>query len=104
MAKQKVCEDALEQYGDELSKLPNVIGLGIVPNEVGDFESEDLAIAVYIERRVPEDQLQTQDIIPKKIKILSGNVIEEVLTKVIEQGKISLESGDEETEFSVEPL
>ncbi len=90
MATEKECEEALELYEKVLSKRRNVIGLGIVPLEEGEGE-EDLAVAVYVEKKVPESKLAPGDRIPRTLEVRKKRRKRKVPTRVIEQGPVSLE-------------
>ena len=104
MATQSICEAALEEYEEKLSGLPNVTGLGIVSLDEKNPASPDLAIAVYVEKKVPADELDKLELVPKKIQIKQGEVLQEVFTRVIEQGVVSLEADDNDSDFSIESL
>ena len=104
MATQNICEAALVEYEEKLSGLPNVIGLGIVSMKEQDPANPDLAIAVYVEKKVPQDELDELELVPKKIQIMQGEVLQEVFTRVIEQGAVSLEGELSDLGFSTESL
>ena len=90
MAKQVQCERALKQFEGMLSKLSNVVGLGIVPVDETEKKKgpQDLAVGVYVTKMasggngdVPESLT-----IPGK----SGNI--EVPVRIIEQGVVQKEA------------
>ena len=54
-------EDVQRKYEEHLLQLPNVIGLA--PGEKGGKP----AIKVYVTHRVPESDLQPEDVIPKTL-------------------------------------
>jgi hypothetical protein len=90
MATRKQCEQALDQYEGIMNK-KNVVGMGIVSNAPN---SSGLAVAVYVEKMpMPMDEADMNyadwmDMIPPTL--LVGTVM--VPTKVIEQGKVELET------------
>lgn len=89
MAKAEQVLRALDLFGDELSRKKNVVGLGRVPAEGGD--SGDWCLAVYVSKKVPEDQLAHADLVPKTLEVQDRNESHPVDTKVIEQGVVGLE-------------
>lgn len=96
MAARKHCELALEQHEQKLIVLKNVVGLGIVPLEEGadGTPSRDLAVAVYVVKKLPVEELHAEDVVPKTLKVRQNKKTTEVRTRVIEQGEVSLESLD----------
>lgn len=104
MTTQKICEDALEENEEKLSGLPNVIGIGVVSLDESDPGSENLGIAVYVEKKVSEHELLKEEIVPKKIQIMHGGTLKEVSVRVIEQGKVTLEPSDDDSGFSIDLL
>lgn len=86
MAKASHVERALDLFADVLTRKKNVVGVGKVPAEGGAGEWR---LAVYVEKKVPEDELAAADLVPKTLEVPgSGQKVE---TKVIEQGIVSLE-------------
>jgi hypothetical protein len=83
----------LEQHEAALRSRKNVVGLGIVPidDAVRDPGGTTLAVAVYVEKKVPLDQLAEEDIVPKILDVGGRGGTVQVRTKVIEQGPIELE-------------
>ncbi|WP_197036111.1 hypothetical protein [Fischerella sp. PCC 9605] len=51
-----------QKHEDQLMRLPNVTGVGI-----GEKEGKPV-IKVFVERKVPESELQPQEIVPKSIE------------------------------------
>lgn len=99
MASEALCKRALDQHEDELVRRKNVVGLGIV--QVNDkserFRRRDLAVAVYVKKKLPVQELAPADVIPKELEVSSGKRIARVRTRVIEQGEVRLESAGLET-------
>lgn len=92
MATKAQCERALEVFGDELSARRNVVGLGILPIHDQGGTSNNLAVAIYVKKKIPKDKLAGKDVVPEvlEIKIRSGKR-KKVPTRVIEQGEVELE-------------
>jgi hypothetical protein len=85
MAKASHVDRALDLFADVLTRKKNVVGVGKVPAEevTGEW-----CLAVYVEKKVPEDELAAADLVPKTLEVPGRG---EVKTKVIEQGIVSLE-------------
>src|SRR3989475_2210701 len=58
----------------------NVIGVGIGKKVVAGEETEDPAVIVFVERKLPEPRLRKKDIVPK--------ILDEVKTDVVETGRL----------------
>ena len=86
MAKSSHVDRALDVFGDELTRKKNVVGLGKVPSESG----KGWCLAVYVEKKVPPEELAEADLVPKTLE-LPGAAAEAVETQVIEQGLPMLE-------------
>lgn len=52
---------ALKKNQEKLLQLPNVTGVGI-----GEKDRKDV-ILVFVQKKIPESELQPQDIIPKEL-------------------------------------
>jgi hypothetical protein len=91
VARESECLRALDKHEADLAKRKNVVGLGVVPRD-GDPKSEDLAVAVYVERKLPPDALAAKDLVPKFLKVNESDETIDVPTVVIEQGPVTLES------------
>jgi hypothetical protein len=71
-----------------IHKYPNVVGYSnkLMPRvRRGVVIPEEQCIRIYVEKKVPESKLSPSEIIPKKVKLETG---EEVCTDVVEIGKI----------------
>jgi hypothetical protein len=78
------------RFAVELSRKKNVLGLGRVPARSGRAGERDLA--VYVERKIPSDELAEEDLVPKTLELPSkGKDGVQITTQVIEQGKVGLE-------------
>ncbi len=101
MATEEHCERALELHEEGLFDLPNVVGLGIASAGESDPGGEDvspgdLAVAVYVEQKLPPEEVAEGDRIPRTLEFPGADGPQEVPVRVIEQGVIALE------EFEVE--
>ncbi len=109
---------ALEQHEQYLSKLDNVQGMGIVAiDETDDFriveEKElgnkepkikhkskqnkkvgQLALAVYVTKKIIENQLTEKQMIPKTLDVMVNGKLHCVNTKVVELEEMSFEAED----------
>lgn len=99
MASEALCKRALDQHEEELVRRKNVVGLGIVQvdDESARSRRSDLAVAVYVKKKLPIQELAPEDVIPKELEVSSGKRVARVRTRVIEQGEVALESGELET-------
>jgi len=100
MATQQQCKRALDLLEGELSNRKNVVGLGIVDEEEGATRrprGKSLAVAVYVKKRLPLDQLAPEDVVPPVLKIPGRKGIIRVPTRVIEQGEVRLEPAGRES-------
>jgi hypothetical protein len=97
MATQVQCKRALELFETDLTQRKNVVGLGIVPSdEQPDSGRRDLAVAVYVKKKVPSKQLSKKDLVPDSLTIPGRKGPVQVPTRVIEQGEVRLENVDKE--------
>ncbi|HYO76952.1 MAG TPA: hypothetical protein VE010_10855 [Thermoanaerobaculia bacterium] len=69
----------LDVHADALSILPNVVGVGIVDGALGES-----AVAVYVSRKVPQEQLPEEAVVPKELGVDDLKA----RTRVIEVGEI----------------
>jgi hypothetical protein len=98
MASRDHVQRAIELYQEELARYPNVTGIGVVP-AADDTESPvDLAVAVYVTRKVPRDQLKVGERIPPSLEIPSRDGSQNVPTRIIATGEFALED-----QFDIEP-
>jgi len=58
----------------------NVVGVGVGKKIVRGKETDDPAVIVFVERKLPESQLKKKDIVPK--------TLEDVKTDVVETGRL----------------
>jgi hypothetical protein len=91
MATERQVERALQRFEADLSRYPNVVGLGILPLDEAAPAPDAMALAVYVSRKLPERRLAKRDRIPKSVEIdVRGRAVR-VPTRVIEQGEVTLE-------------
>lgn len=57
-----------QAYRDTLMSMPNVIGLGIGYRKVGGQMTDEIALIVMVEKKLPASQLRRADIIPNEIE------------------------------------
>ena len=81
MAESSHVLQALDLFGDELARKKNVVGIGKVAAESGD----GWCLAVYVDRKVPPEELAAADLGPKTLELPTGGDTVAVKTKVIEQ-------------------
>jgi hypothetical protein len=93
MATRSLCRQALDKHEERLSALPHVVGLGI--DERGPGRG---AVAVYVEKKLPESELGPHERIPSRLYVTSGGARRAVPVRVIEQGPVSLEGDSFELE------
>lgn len=67
---------AAEKNRQRLMKLPNVVGVGVGNKEVGGRPTDELAVVVLVESKVPEARLAGGEIVPKKVGDVATDVIE----------------------------
>lgn len=85
MADEGETKAILAEHEDELTSLPNVVGVGIVSDETAATGG---AVAVYVNVKRPESQLRAEDIVPRTLTSVIGGKRVETPTRVIEVGEI----------------
>ena len=64
---------ALEFHEKRLSRLPNVVGLGITEDPRRSKKGRPaLAVGVYVSKLVPREELEDDEIIPRRLTIGKG--------------------------------
>jgi len=71
---------AREKFEKFLLSRANVVGVGVGKKTVRGKETDESAVIVFVERKLPESQLRKKDIVPK--------TVDEVKTDVVETGKL----------------
>jgi hypothetical protein len=97
MATRAQCERALEHFGEWLSTLPNVVGLGVVELEVELGEEKAAAqkaggkayaVGVYVSKKLPPSQVPEKERVPEVLELPSRGEIILVPTQVIAIGEM----------------
>ena len=91
MASEKQCSRALDQHEATLARNPLVQGLGIVAEEGEPVDSEKLAVAVYVERKPAEEEIDPEHQLPETLHVEHEGETVEVPLRIIEQGPVTLE-------------
>lgn len=99
MASKRQCKRALSLHEEKLGQYKNVVGMGVIRLDKEDEKSRNStdAVAVYVRKKVPEDELPPTEVIPRYLEIKGREKVLRVPTKVIEQGEVSLEPMDKES-------
>ena len=88
MSSEEQCVRALELHEEKLLALVNVQGLGIVAEEGQAADSDNLAVAVYVEKKLPVERLAPEHRIPETLEVPDGDDVQQVSVRVIEQGPV----------------
>ena len=91
MATETQCEEALVLHENSLSQRANVVGLGITSADDSNPASADVAVAVYVSRKVPLDELAEEDRIPETLEIEEQGGKKQVPVQIVELGAVELE-------------
>jgi hypothetical protein len=91
MATRAQSQKALELFETQLSSRPNVVGLGIVPLDEQAGGQQQMAVAVYVDKKVPLQKLKADQVVPQMLEVPGKGGPIHVPTRVIEQGKVELE-------------
>jgi len=54
----------------------NVVGVGIARKVVAGRDTDEMCVVVFVERKVPVDELRRRDVIPKAVKSVKTDVVE----------------------------
>lgn len=73
--------EALQRYGARLLKWPNVVGVGVGVKTRRMKRTDTKAVVVMVSRKLPEESLQSHEVIPRQLG-------KDVLTDVIEVGAV----------------
>jgi len=93
-AKQEKYRRALKFHEVRLSRLPNVVGLGIIEDPRRSKKGQlALAVGIYVSKLVPREELGDDEVIPKRLTIGKGTY-RWVHTRVIESGSFQAEEKD----------
>ena len=74
---------ALDEHGEKITSLPNVVGIGMV--EASDTQPEEgMAVAVYVNKKIPKTELDESALVPKELETICENKQVSVPTRVVE--------------------
>lgn len=68
--------DALEKVKQRLLRLDNVVGVGVGYKEVGLSRTRQPSMVVFVEKKVPKNELRSGHLVPPKLHELDTDVIE----------------------------
>lgn len=68
--------EVIEKREPEIYKYPNVVGLGASYRMKAGKPTDELCLVVYVAKKVDEDQLSKNEIIPKEIDGVKTDVVE----------------------------
>ena len=99
MATARQATRAAQMHADDLSAYPNVVGIGtrrVDDDATKATEGTDIehAVAVYVSRKVPADQLDDDERLPAYVEVPEPSGTERVPVVVIETGVIEPETED----------
>ena len=97
MASEEHCVKALDRHEKKLSANPRVQGLGITAREGEPFDSNDVAVAVYVEKKLPDEEVPEEHRLPESLEIEEEGETHVVPVRIIEQGPVTLETPGTET-------
>ncbi len=86
----------LPRYRPVMLKKPNVVGVGLGYRNKGDQQTREQAILVFVTEKVPKEELQPGDLVPRSVQ---GSAVD-----VVEIGEVKLLSEEEEKEDDVRPV
>lgn len=93
MATPQQARRAADQHADDLSAYPNVVGIGTQPVEEAPTGDDDgHAVAVYVSRKVPNDQLGADERLPRSVEVAGAGATTEVPVVVVEVGAFDPEA------------
>lgn len=56
-----------DKYSDSLLSCPNILGLGIGYRKRGQVPSEELCLVVLVRRKLPPEQLNGAELLPREL-------------------------------------
>lgn len=88
MASRALVHRALDLFEAELTRYPNVVGLGITAT------GDDAAIAVYVSEQSVEDEIAPEDRVPASVELPVEGGTTTIAVKVQEIGTVVPEEAD----------
>ena len=85
MASEGEVRRILDEHADALTRLPNVVGVGI---QQANNDPQSAVVAVYVRVKLPEAQLKPSEIVPRMLDSIVSGVRVEAPTRVIAVGNI----------------
>ena len=104
MATKAQCESALRIYAETLLAFKNVVSVGTAPRDESERRGAgtgaatgtvaatsgagavaDFAVAVYVTRKVPIEELEDDDVVPSFLQVRDATGLYKVPTRVIER-------------------
>jgi len=76
-----------EKYVHELMKISGVVGVGIGKKIVAGKESDQLAIIVFVSKKLPKSQLKKASLIPESLEGVPVDVQEVGVVKALKTKK-----------------
>lgn len=61
---------------EQLFRLPNVVAVGIGSKVVKNQDTDELALSVFVEQKLPEDALPKEHVVPKQLRSYKTDVVE----------------------------
>ena len=97
MISRRQAKRALEIHSDDLSEFPNVVAVGVSRTDRPDRPASeaDHAVAVYVSDKVPEDDLDTDGVLPGYVEIPGRGTTHKVAVDVIEIGEMEAQGTHE---------
>lgn len=93
MATPQQARQAADQHAGDLSTYPNVVGIGTQPVEEASAGTDDgHAVAVYVSRKVPSEQLRTDERLPASVDVAAAGATTTVPVVVVEVGAFDPET------------
>lgn len=60
-------QQVLDSHRDQLMRMPNVVGVGIGFREVAGERTKQLAIVVFVNKKLPRTAIAPADLLPKDL-------------------------------------
>lgn len=76
----------IADHGDELRRLPNVVGIGVGFKTFGGVETHRRCITVFVSRKVPSKELDVDERVPSRFHLHLTDVVETSTARRIDGG------------------